>query len=85
MPPKSAASGTQPAPNGTAGIINVINVNPAALQPQAAKSSARLKLVVRRLPPGLTQEEFENAFGDDWRVGGGKVDWVEYRQGKIKR
>ncbi|PNS18758.1 hypothetical protein CAC42_5297 [Sphaceloma murrayae] len=81
MPSKPTVNGTQAAPHGTAGIINV---NPAAIQPQANKPSARLKVLVRRLPPGLTQEEFQAAFGDEWKVGSGKVDWIEYRQGKIR-
>ncbi|KAF4554803.1 Smg-4/UPF3-like protein [Elsinoe fawcettii] len=79
MPPKSASSanGSAPTPAG------IINVNPATLQSPAAKS-ARLKVVVRRLPPGLTREEFDVAFGDEWKVGAGKVDWIEYRPGKIR-
>lgn len=62
----------------------IINVNPATLQSSPAKS-ARLKVVVRRLPPGLTQNEFEKELGDEYKVGAGKVDWMEYRLGKIKR
>ncbi|KAF6228884.1 hypothetical protein HO133_006996 [Letharia lupina] len=36
-------------------------------------ATTRLKLIVRRLPPGLTQAEFEEALGDDWKVNGGKL------------
>jgi regulator of nonsense transcripts 3 len=28
--------------------------------------------------------EFEEALGDEWKLGNGKVDWREYRQGKVK-
>ena len=45
----------------------------------------RLKLLVRRLPPGLTQEEFETALGPDWKVGGGKVSWAQYKPGKVSK
>lgn len=45
----------------------------------------RLKLVVRRLPPGLTQTEFENALGEEWKVGAGKVDWFQYKDGKVSK
>lgn len=45
----------------------------------------RLKLVVRRLPPGLTQTEFENCLGEEWKVGSGKVDWFQYKNGKVSR
>ncbi|KAL9125588.1 MAG: hypothetical protein Q9217_005228 [Psora testacea] len=48
-------------------------------------SSARLKLIVRRLPPGLAEVEFEEALGDDWKVGGGKVAWKSYKSGKISK
>lgn len=44
--------------------------------------AARLKLEIRRLPPGLTEAEFEAILGDEWRLGHGKVDWQEYRRGK---
>ncbi|KAK3941690.1 putative nonsense-mediated mrna decay protein, partial [Diplogelasinospora grovesii] len=43
------------------------------------------KVVVRRLPPGMTEEEFITILGDAWRVGNGKVDWFSYRQGKISQ
>ena len=42
----------------------------------------RLKVVVRRLPPSLTEQEFHDALGPDWTVGGGRVDWMSYQVGK---
>ncbi|KAI9713245.1 MAG: hypothetical protein M1820_001231 [Bogoriella megaspora] len=51
----------------------------------ARDQGPRLKVVVRRLPPGLTQNEFETALGEEWKLGGGKVDWMEYRSGKISK
>lgn len=47
--------------------------------------SARLKIIIRRLPPGLTHAEFEEAMGDDWKVGGGKVSWTTYKAGKASK
>lgn len=41
------------------------------------------KVVVRRLPPGMTEEEFVTTLGEEWRVGNGKVDWFSYVSGKI--
>ena len=68
---------------------------PAAARKKAAVESAskssqrspapRLRLIVRRLPPGLIETEFWAALGDDWRVGNGKVDWAAYKDGKISR
>ncbi|KAJ9648020.1 hypothetical protein H2199_001797 [Coniosporium tulheliwenetii] len=83
-------------PTGPARANGVIPISAAAIQKGAAvngaprgssaKASApRLKVVVRRLPPGLTQAEFEVAVGDEWRLGGGKVDWVLYKPGKISK
>lgn len=82
MPPKgpvSIARNPNTTPSG------VLPVDPASLQAQSTKATSRLKLEVRRLPPGLTLEEFRDAFGEEWRVGAGKVDWLEYRPGKVKR
>lgn len=80
MPPKSPVTVARNL-NGP----GVLPVNPAALQTPPAKSSLRLKLEIRRLPPSLTKDEFQDAFGDEWRVGAGKIDWLEYRPGKVKR
>jgi regulator of nonsense transcripts 3 len=44
--------------------------------------SPKLKVVVRRLAPGLTEAEFTSILGDDWNVGQGKVDWFLYKPGK---
>ncbi|KAI4721746.1 hypothetical protein E4T48_01972 [Aureobasidium sp. EXF-10727] len=48
------------------------------------KNTARLKLVVRRLPPALSKEEFLTTLGEDWKVPGNKIDWLDYRCGKTK-
>ena len=45
----------------------------------------KLRLIVRRLPPGLTEEEFQTALGDEWKVSAGKVDWAAYKVGKISK
>ncbi|OJD17087.1 hypothetical protein AJ78_02788 [Emergomyces pasteurianus Ep9510] len=52
----------------------------------SSKAAApRLKLLIRRLPPGLTPQEFEAVLGDEWKVGNGKVDWFHYKGGKISK
>jgi regulator of nonsense transcripts 3 len=45
----------------------------------------RLRLIIRRLPPGLTQAEFEEILGDEWQLGAGRVDWFAYKNGKISK
>lgn len=42
-------------------------------------------MVIRRLPPGLTEDEFLKILGDEWRVGAGKVDWLRYDAGKVPK
>ncbi|KAF2636972.1 hypothetical protein P280DRAFT_134826 [Massarina eburnea CBS 473.64] len=87
MAPPSAVNGT----NGTSaanGVIPmaVLQKNPPASAPRGPKAlSPRLKLVCRRLPPGLTKTEFENFLGAEWKVGAGKIDWLNYKKGKISK
>ncbi|KAL3455837.1 Smg-4/UPF3 family-domain-containing protein [Aspergillus heterothallicus] len=57
--------------------------SPAKRAPKPA--APRLKLLVRRLPPGLTQEEFETALGPEWKLGGGKISWYQYKPGKVSK
>ncbi|KAF2496203.1 hypothetical protein BU16DRAFT_370067 [Lophium mytilinum] len=77
-----------PAPVNGVLPISVLQKNAPAAAPRgpSAKAAApRLKLVLRRLPPGLTKIEFEAALGDDWKLGAGKVDWLLYKAGKISK
>lgn len=46
---------------------------------------SRLKVVVRKLPPDLTQPGFENVIGEEWKLGNGKVNWIVYKQGKVSK
>ncbi|KAJ5858489.1 hypothetical protein N7534_003766 [Penicillium rubens] len=58
----------------------------AAPTKKAPKPPApRLKLLIRRLPPGLTQSELESALGDQWKAGAGNVDWLQYKPGKVSK
>ena len=57
----------------------------APTKTQGKNSMAKLRLIVRRLPPGLTETEFQTALGDEWKVGAGKVDWAAYKEGKISK
>lgn len=76
MPPKLLAK-----PDRANGVLPV---NAAARANPAKAPTVRLKLEVRRLPPGLTLTEFESILGEEWKLGAGKIDWREYRQGKQK-
>ncbi|BCR90144.1 putative nonsense-mediated mRNA decay protein Upf3 [Aspergillus chevalieri] len=69
----------------------VLPIPAAATQKNAPAKKApkppapRLKLLIRRLPPGLTEEEFRHAVGEAWMAGAGKVDWFQYRPGKVSK
>ncbi|RHZ46069.1 putative nonsense-mediated mRNA decay protein Upf3 [Aspergillus thermomutatus] len=71
----------------------VLQISAAATQKNASTASKRgpkpagprLKLLVRRLPPGLSQSEFENALGSEWMAGAGRVDWYQYKPGKVSK
>ena len=51
---------------------------PPAVKPPTPK----LKAIIRRLAPGLTEGEFVSVLGDEWALGQGKVDWFLYKLGK---
>jgi len=63
--------------------VSAVQTSGNATKPSAPKYvAARLKVVVRRLAPGLSEEEFTAILGDEWKVGRGKVDWFCYEPGK---
>ncbi|EMR68177.1 putative nonsense-mediated mrna decay protein [Eutypa lata UCREL1] len=43
------------------------------------------KVVIRRLPPGMTAEEAWTILGDQWKDGNGKVDWSQFHTGSISQ
>lgn len=88
IPASARANKTSPPTNKNTttqggGNNNKQSKNPS-LPPVPKQPAARLKLEIRRLPPGLTLSEFEEALGEEWTLGKGRVDWREYRQGKVK-
>lgn len=67
----------------------VLSINPSQTNPKAQKTTShnrtagpKLKVVIRRLAPALTEAEFKATLGKQWAVGGGKVDWFSYKVGK---
>ena len=76
-----------PRPNGVLSIPASATQkrNGAPINMSTRAATPRLKVVIRRLPPGLTQTEFDAALGDEWEVHGGKVDWVIYKPGRISK
>ncbi|RYO13575.1 hypothetical protein AA0111_g12209 [Alternaria arborescens] len=75
-PPQTNPNGVLP--------VTLLQKNPQAQTSRGPKAAQpRLKLICRRLPPGLTKAEFVEALGDEWKLGAGKIDWINYRKGKI--
>ncbi|PLB46451.1 hypothetical protein P170DRAFT_387318 [Aspergillus steynii IBT 23096] len=79
-----------PAGKSTGGVLQIPAAATQKNGPTAPKkppkpAAPRLKLLVRRLPPGLTQAEFETAVGPEWKSGAGKVDWFQYKAGKVSK
>ncbi|KAI2632170.1 Smg-4/UPF3 family-domain-containing protein [Hypoxylon sp. NC1633] len=67
-------------PNG------VLPVPTANDTPKVAKSKEPprgKKVIIRRLPPGMTEAEFWALLGDEWKTGNGKVDWTRFQEGQI--
>jgi len=78
MTPQAGVNGILP--------VAVLQKNAPSQAPRGPKAAApRLKLICRRLPPGMTHAEFEAILGDEWKVGAGKVDWLRWEQGKISK
>jgi regulator of nonsense transcripts 3 len=68
----------------------VLPINAAATKKSQPKQGSRapgprLRLIVRRLPPGLVEAEFWSALGEEWLVGKGKVDWASFKDGKVSK
>ncbi|KLU89395.1 hypothetical protein MAPG_08366 [Magnaporthiopsis poae ATCC 64411] len=85
--------------NSQAGSRTANGVPPAShakSQPQAgAGTSSRAgkgktpvegqKVVLRRLPPGITEQETVAFLSDEWKPGGAKVGWFSFQAGKISK
>lgn len=87
-------SSTTEKPAGRTNGVLPISVAQQADKPDKGGKSSRgkpkisqdgLKVSIRYLPPGLKEFECISILGDDWRVGGGKVDWLYFEPGKQAR
>ncbi|KAF1982983.1 hypothetical protein K402DRAFT_185386 [Aulographum hederae CBS 113979] len=85
-PPKrqsSSAGGVLPIPTGVIQKKGKPNASPTK-SPQKTPPQ-KLKVVLRRLAPALTEAELSGILGEEWTVGAGKVDWLDYKAGKVSR
>ncbi|KAK1999761.1 smg-4/UPF3 family protein [Colletotrichum falcatum] len=83
-----ATSGAQGASRKTNGVPPASGQQPAADTPKSNKSRTPVegdKVIIRRLPPGLTEQELWSNLGDEWKSGNGLVSWHNFVQGKISQ
>lgn len=66
--------------------------NPSATDAPSASRSNKSKtpvegdkVIIRRLPPGMTEEEVWTILGDKWKAGNGLVDWSDFARGKVSQ
>ncbi|KAK4154468.1 Smg-4/UPF3 family-domain-containing protein [Chaetomidium leptoderma] len=69
----------------TNGVVGGQSSHDAPKPPKVKAPAQGDKVVVRRLPPAMTEEEFVTILGDEWRVGCGSVDWLSYWPGKVSQ
>ena len=58
---------------------------PTGTGPSSRIATPRMKIIIRRLPPGLGEAEFYACLGEQWRTGQEKVDWASYKPGSISK
>ncbi|TVY42740.1 Regulator of nonsense transcripts [Lachnellula subtilissima] len=73
---------TQRAPANGVLPVTAIQTSGNSPKPASKATVTRLKVVIRRLPPALTEAEFASIIGDEWKLAQGKVDWFLYKPGK---
>ncbi|KAL7624136.1 hypothetical protein AAE478_005693 [Parahypoxylon ruwenzoriense] len=77
-----------PVARKTNGVLPASTTQASSDAPKAGKTKEPprgKKLVVRRLPPGITEAEFWAILGDEWKGGNGKVDWAKFRDGQVSQ
>ncbi|EFX06355.1 nonsense-mediated mRNA decay protein [Grosmannia clavigera kw1407] len=80
-------NGVLPVPASATAVSTVPRAAAAdATKPVKAKTAVEGdKFVIRRLPPGLTEDEFFTILGDEWKQGRGRVGWLSFHAGKISK
>ncbi|KAI5863574.1 Smg-4/UPF3 family-domain-containing protein [Durotheca rogersii] len=83
-----ATPATSRKPNGASGVLSASTAHASNDAPKAPKTREPLKgrkVVIRRLPPGLSEAEFWAILGDEWKSRNGKVDWTRFHDGQISQ
>ncbi len=80
------ANGVQPvakAPAASSGVAATAASTTATDKTKPKPTADGEKVIVRRLPPGLTEAEFTAILGDYWKPGNGRVGWCSFHAGKV--
>ena len=82
-PGKNRAGGVLPI--SPAATRKPAHVAPHVARPGNRPPGPKLRLIVRRLPPGLLESEFWTALGEEWQLGKGKIEWAAFKDGKVSK
>jgi regulator of nonsense transcripts 3 len=77
------ASSHQSGERKTSGILQRPAPGESGRSAKGKVTIVPLKMTVRHLPPGLTEQEFMTIIGEQWLPNNGKVDWMSYDEGKV--
>ncbi|KAF5695754.1 hypothetical protein FDENT_60 [Fusarium denticulatum] len=80
---RRANGGPQTSSNQTSDPTKHANENETPRPTKTKAHNEGEKLVIRRLPPGMTETEFVSILGSEWELGKGKIDWFSFVEGKI--
>ncbi|KAK6955182.1 hypothetical protein Daesc_002813 [Daldinia eschscholtzii] len=71
--------------NGVLPVSSTSGPNETPKSNKTKDSTRAKKVVIRRLPPGITEAEFWAILGDEWKSGNGKVEWTRFQEGQISQ
>lgn len=72
-------------PNGVLPVSSTPAANETPKSTKAKDSPRGKKVLVRRLPPGITEGEFRTILGEEWKSGNGKIEWTTFQEGQISQ
>ncbi|KAI1136814.1 Smg-4/UPF3 family-domain-containing protein, partial [Hypoxylon sp. FL0543] len=72
-------------PNGVLPLSSTPATNDAPKTSKAKDPPRGKKVIIRRLPPAMTEAEFWAVLGEEWKSGQGKVDWMRFQEGTVSQ
>ncbi|KAI2463339.1 Smg-4/UPF3 family-domain-containing protein [Annulohypoxylon bovei var. microspora] len=71
--------------NGVLPVSSTLATHDTPKTNKAKEPPRGKKVIIRRLPPGITDVEFWAILGDEWKRGNGKVDWTRFQDGQVSQ